>query len=102
MAEVVRRAVVGSEPASALMMGVGALALIANVACLVLLTPKKDGGAHMKASYIFSTNDVLANTGVIVAGVLVAWTGSQVPDLVIGTVIALVVLGGARRILKLR
>jgi Co/Zn/Cd efflux system component len=34
--------------------------------------------------------------------VLVAWTGSQVPDLVIGTVIALVVLGGARRILKLR
>lgn len=102
MAEVVRRAVVGSEPASALMMGVGALALIANVACLVLLTPKKDGGAHMKASYIFSTNDVLANIGVIVAGVLVGWTGSQVPDLVIGTVIALVVLGGARRILKLR
>lgn len=101
MAEVVRRAAVGGEPASALMMGVGLLALIANVACLVLLAPKKDGGAHMKASYIFSTNDVLANMGVIVAGLLVAWTGSQVPDLVIGTVIALVVLGGARRILKL-
>lgn len=39
----------------------------------------------MKASWIFSANDVLANLGVIVAGVLVAWTGSAYPDLVIGT-----------------
>jgi Co/Zn/Cd efflux system component len=39
---------------------------------------------------------------VIAAGVLVAWTGSPYPDLVIGTVIGLVVLNGARRILALR
>ncbi|MNY80002.1 hypothetical protein D3C86_2208760 [compost metagenome] len=56
----------------------------------------------MTASYIFSANDVIANAGVIVAGVLVAWTGSSYPDLVIGAVIALIVLSGARRILNLR
>jgi len=56
----------------------------------------------MTASYIFSANDVLANLGVIVAGALVAWTGSAVPDLVIGGIIGAVVLNGARRILALR
>lgn len=45
---------------------------------------------------------MIANAGVIVAGVLVAWTGSSYPDLVIGAVIALIVLSGARRILNLR
>lgn len=100
--EVGRRFIFGSEPASALMMGVGALALVANVTCLVLIARHRDRGAHMTASYIFSANDVLANLGVIVAGALVAWTGSPIPDLVIGGLIGVVVLNGARRILALR
>ena len=102
LTEVIRRAVVGSEPVSTLMMGMGALALVANVASLLLLARHRGGGAHMRASWIFSTNDVLANLGVIVAGALVLATGSALPDLVIGTVIALVVGNGARRILALR
>jgi len=56
----------------------------------------------MKASWIFSANDVVINLGVIVAGALVYWTGSHYPDLVIGTVVGLIVLNGARRILALR
>lgn len=102
LGEVVRRALVGSEPQSMVMMGMGAVALAANVTSLVLITKKKDLGAHMKASYIFSATDVIANLGVIVAGLLVAWTGSPYPDFIIGTVIAVVVLNGARRILALR
>lgn len=101
LAEVIRRAVFGSEPQSMLMMGMGLLALAANVFCLALIARKRDRGAHMTASYIFSANDVIANAGVIAAGALVAWTGSPYPDLVIGTLIGLVVLNGARRILKL-
>lgn len=100
--EVGRRFVFGSEPESGLMMGVGLIALLANVTCLVLISKKRDRGAHMTASYIFSANDVIANLGVIVAGVLVAWTNSPYPDLVIGTVIGIIVLNGARRILQLR
>lgn len=102
LSEVVRRFLYGSEPVSALMMGVGLLALAANVTCLVLISRKRDAGVHMKASYIFSANDVIANAGVIAAGALVAWTGSPYPDLVIGTAIGIVVLNGARRILQLR
>lgn len=100
--EVVRRFLYGSEPLSALMMAVGFVALVANAACLVLVARKRDRGVHMRASYIFSANDVIANIGVIVAGTLVAWTGSAYPDLVVGAIIATVVLTGAWRILRLQ
>jgi len=55
----------------------------------------------MEASWIFTTNDVIANLGVIVAAVLVRFLNSPLPDLVVATVIALVVLNGAIRILWL-
>jgi len=101
LAEVLRRFVFGSEPVSGLMMGMGLVALIANATCLVLIAKNRHAGAHMRASYIFSSNDVIANAGVILAGALVAMTGSHYPDLIIGLVVALVVMNGARRILQL-
>lgn len=102
LSEVLRRFVYGSEPVSELMISFGVIALIANVTCLVLLAKNRDRGAHMKASWIFSANDVIANTGVILAGFLVALTGSRYPDLIIGLIIGVIVLSGARRILKLK
>ena len=42
------------------------------------------------------------NLGVITAGALVAWTGSNYPDLIIGTIAGVIVLNGARRILALK
>ncbi len=102
LSEVVRRFMFGSEPASVLMMSMGLTALAANVLCLVLIAKSRNRGAHMKASWIFSANDVIANLGVILAGGLVAWTGSRYPDLVIGLIIGVVVLNGARRILQLK
>lgn len=102
LVEVVRRAMYGSEPASMLMMSIGSVALVANAACLILIAKRRDRGIHMTASYIFTANDVLANLGVVVAGLLVWWTGSPYPDLIIGAGIALIVMNGARRILSLR
>ncbi|MCD1594441.1 sodium:proton antiporter, partial [Thalassospira xiamenensis] len=55
-----------------------------------------------KASWIFSANDVVINLGVITAGVLVAWTGSNYPDLIIGTIAGVIVLNGAKRILAIK
>jgi Co/Zn/Cd efflux system component len=101
LAEVLRRALLGSHPAPPLMVAVSFLALATNVTSLWLVARHREGGVHMRATYICTTNDVLANLGVIAAGGLVAWTGSAVPDLVIGTAIAAVVFRGALRILKL-
>ena len=102
LSEVIRRFIFGSEPASTLMMSFGFIALIANVICLILISKSKDDGAHMKASWICSSNDVISNVGIILAGVLVAVTGSRYPDLLIGLVISVIVLHGAHRILKLK
>ena len=100
LADVLRRFILGSDPVSALMMAVGVIALLANATCLWLIAKHRDGGVHMRASLIFSKNDVIANVGVILSGVLVWTLGSRYPDLVIGFVIAVIVLRGGLRILK--
>ena len=82
------------------MIGVALVALLANLACLALLAKHRNGEVHMRASWIFSTNDVLANLGVILAGVLVYATGSRTPDLLIGLIIALLVGRGGVQILR--
>lgn len=98
--DITRRLFLGSEPISSLMIGMGFIALIANVACLVIIRNHKNDEVHMRASWIFSANDVIANMGVIIAGVLVVWLDSRVPDLVIGGIVSIVVLRGAWMILK--
>jgi cation diffusion facilitator family transporter len=100
LVEVVRRYLYGSEPVSALMIGIGAVALIANIVCLMLLAKHRQGGVHMRASWIFSTNDVIANIGVIISGGLVMYLGSRFPDLIIGAIISVVVLRGGFQILR--
>jgi cation diffusion facilitator family transporter len=98
--EVVRRLLYGSDPVSMLMMAVGAIALVANVFCLVLISRHREGGVHMRASWIFSTNDVIANVGVIISGGLVMYLGNRFPDLVIGAAISVIVLRGGLQILR--
>lgn len=102
LGEVSRRAFAGSFPEELTMVGISLLALAANITCLALISRHRQGGVHMRASYIFSANDVLANLGVIAAGILVAMTGSPIPDWTIGTLIGVLVLVGAFRILRLR
>jgi len=56
----------------------------------------------MKASWICTQTDVIANLGVIAAALLVYISQSALPDLVVAAMIAFVVLNGAIRILRLR
>lgn len=100
--DVLRRFLHGSEPLSAAMFGIGLLALAVNVTCLWLLLRQRGRGAHLRASLIFSANDVLANLGLLLAAALVALSGSRYPDLFIGLAIVALVLHGAWRILRLR
>lgn len=101
--EVLRR-FLGAEqlPDFTTMIMVSVFALIANGICLYLLQKSKSKEeAHMKASMIFTSNDVIINLGVIVAGFLVNVLNSNKPDLIIGTIVFILVIQGARRILKL-
>jgi Co/Zn/Cd efflux system component len=101
--EVLRR-FFGAEklPDFSTMIIVSIFALIANGICLYLIQKSKSKEeAHMKASMIFTSNDVIINLGVITAGLLVKWLDSNKPDLIIGTIVFGLVIQGAIRILKL-
>lgn len=100
--EVIRRfVVVEAVPDFKTMIGVSVLALIANAICLYLLQRSKSDEAHMKASLIFTSNDVIINSSVIVAGILVLLTQSKYPDLVIGGIVFIIVVRGAIRMINL-
>lgn len=101
-AEVVRRFVRFEKmPDFQTMIIVSLLALIANVYCLYLLQKHKSKEAHMQASMIFTSNDVIINSGVITGGLLVYLLNSSYPDLIIGAIVFVVVARGAYRIIKL-
>lgn len=100
LVDVIRRFVYGSAPVSVLIIVVGCIALAANSICLTALLKHRHEEVHMRASYIFSKNDVIANLGVILSGILVLILDSRYPDLIIGAIIAIVVLRGGIQILK--
>lgn len=100
--EVLRRFFgVGDEANFTLMIAISLIALAGNATSLVVLRRTRTQDANIKASQIFTSNDVLINIGVIGAGVLVFGTGSNLPDLAVGAVVFVLVASGAFRILEL-
>ncbi len=100
MLDIIRRTIMGSKPDSVFMISVSLVALIANVICLVVLAKHRDGEVHMRATWIFTKNDVIANLGAITAGILVAYFSSAIPDLVIGCIISTIVIRGGVQIIN--
>ncbi|MBC5772602.1 cation transporter [Pontibacter sp. KCTC 32443] len=100
--EVIRRFLGYEEvPVFQTMIIISFLALIGNATSLYILQKSGSKEAHMQASVIFTSNDVIANIGVIIAGSLVYFTNDNLPDLLIGAIVFLLVARGAFRILKL-
>ena len=100
--EVLRRFFTQSEtPLFQWMIIVSLLALVGNLVSLWLINKAKSKEAHMQASAIFTSNDIIVNGGVILAGILVYFLESKWPDLAIGGIVFAFVMRGAVRILKL-
>lgn len=100
--EVIRRFMgFGDLPKFQTMIIISIFALIGNAACLYLLQKSKSDENHIKASMIFTSNDVIVNLGVILAGTLVYLTHSKIPDLIVGILVFILVGKGAFRIFKL-
>ena len=100
--EVLRRFFFSSAtPLFQWMILVSIFALIANLISLLIINRAKSDEAHMQASAIFTSNDIIVNGGVIIAGVLVYLFSSKWPDLIVGGIVFAFVIRGAFRILKL-
>ncbi len=59
-----------------------------NAVCVRLLARLRDPDVNIRAANTFSWNDFAANLGIVVACGLVAWLGSNWPDLVVGVIVA--------------
>ena len=87
-------------PEAELMGGIGIAALIVNIGAALVLSRFRDGDANVRAVWLFSRNDALANVAVIFAAALVGWTGQAWPDLAVAGVIALLFLHSAFEIIR--
>jgi Co/Zn/Cd efflux system component len=97
--DVGRCALLGSEPESAVMMAVAFVSLLVNTTVLRMLGRYREGEVHLRATWIFTRVDVIANVSVMLSGLLVLLTGSRFPDLVVGGAIGVYVMKEAFEIL---
>ncbi|WP_246530531.1 MULTISPECIES: cation transporter [Paraburkholderia] len=98
--DVGRRALHGAEPVGSIMMVFALLSLGVNVTVLRMLSRFRAGKVHLRATYLFTRADVVANLGVCVSGAIVAITGSRWADLVAGLLIGAYVMREAVEILR--
>lgn len=102
LVEVIRRFLGYEEmPNFRTMIIISVLALIGNAFTLYLLQKSKNKEAHIKASTICTSTDVITNAGVILAGILVYFTASNLPDLIMGAIVFVLVGIASYRILQL-
>ncbi len=98
--EVLRRFFAGAEPLGLAMILTALANAATNLLCLRLLRAHRAHGVHFRASWIFTTNDMVANAGIVLSGALVMILKSPLPDLLIGLVVAGIVLKGGWDILR--
>lgn len=75
-------------PSAGIMGAIGVMALVANMASVLILLRYRDGDANVRSVWLCSRNDAIGNVAVIGAAVLVAFTASPWPDLVVAALMA--------------
>ncbi len=83
-----------------IMLWIGVLALAVNTTCFMMLNRHKKGGVNLRSAWICSRNDLLANAGVIVGGLLVMATASKWPDIIIALAIGGYILKSSLEVIK--
>lgn len=86
-------------PRAEVMGVIGALALLANVASVLILMRYRDGDANVRSVWLCSRNDAIGNVAVIGAAGAVWWLGSAWPDLIVAGLMAALFLSSARAII---
>lgn len=87
-------------PVATIMGSVGAAALLANVASVLLLLRYKDGDANVRSVWLCSRNDAIGNVMVMLAASGVWFSGTGWPDLIVAGIMASLFLSGAVAIIR--
>ena len=87
-------------PEAQIMGVIGFLALLANLASVLLLVRYKDGDANVRSVWLCSRNDAIGNVAVMLAAVGVWGTASGWPDLIVAAIMAGLFLSSSFQIIK--
>lgn len=79
------------------MMAIAAANAALNLVCLRLLRRHRGEDVNFKASAIFTNNDSIVNGSIVLSGALVMWLGSNIPDLLLGVVVAAIAANGGAK-----
>ena len=90
-----------SQLSGGVVTAVGFLSFIGNTTVALMMHYHHHKDINFKSAYICCRNDAIASAGIILAGVLVMFTGSFWPDVIIGTIIAGIVCHGGIKIIRL-
>ena len=93
-------AAAGTLPKAETMGIVGVLALLANLACAVMLWRHRDGDANRRSVWICSRNDAIGNIAVVAAALGVFGTGTAWPDLAVAAILAGLGVSGGWQIIR--
>lgn len=88
LVEVIRRFFGGEAPLGPVMMAMAAANALLNIYCIRLLRQHRGEDINFKASAIFTNNDSIVNGAIVLSGALVMWMNSNLPDLILGTVVS--------------
>ena len=87
-------------PAAEIMGVIGFLALLTNLASVLLLVRYKDGDANVRSVWLCSRNDAIGNVAGMFAALGVWGTASGWPDLIVATIMAGLFLSSAFQIVR--
>lgn len=79
---------------------VGLAALIANIACALLLWRHREGDANRRSVWICSRNDAIGNLAVVAAAAGVFGTGAGWPDLAVAGILGGLGIAGGLQIIR--
>ena len=85
-------------PEAEIMGVIGFLALLTNLASVLLLVRYKDGDANVRSVWLCSRNDAIGNIAVMVAALGVWGTATGWPDLIVAAIMASLFLSSAYQI----
>lgn len=85
----------GVMPVGETMSAVAVLAMIANGITLAALYKYRADDLNIRSTWLCTRNDVISNVGVLLAGALVVYSNSIIPDLVVALAISTIVLKSA-------
>ncbi len=98
--EVFYKTISGIVPSAETMGIIGALVLLGNGICFLLLFRHRSDDLNMRSTWLCSRNDIIANLSVLVAALGVKILNSSWPDILVGAAIAALFLGSAFTVLR--